>query len=75
MILYFNIALSFAIASLFFIHRRALQMYAVENTMLKDVIYVILCTLLFPFVILTWALMSEEFIRAYGETYYNKEKK
>lgn len=69
MILYFNIALSFAIASLFFIHRRALSMYNVENTIIKDLVWVIFCTIFFPLIVLAWVVSQDKFIRTYGEGY------
>jgi len=68
MLIYFIIAISFAISSLWFIHKRGLAMYNVLKYPIQyDLAYLIICTIIFPIFLLGWLSDSEDLIKAYGE--------
>jgi len=68
MLIYFIIAISFAIASLWFIHKRGLAMYNVLKYPIQyDLAYLIICTSIFPIMLIGWILNSEDTIKSYGE--------
>lgn len=68
--LYIIVALSFALASLFFIHRRALGMFNIKNGLLKDIVWVLSCTVFFPLILVSWLITKDNFIKTYGEAYH-----
>ena len=70
MLTYSIIAFSFALSSLFFIHRKCVK----ESTFSYDLAYVIIATLLFPILFITWVINPEMFIKGYGNTIRDKMK-
>ena len=68
MLVYLIIALSFAISSTWFIHKRGLAIYNVIKYDIKyDIIYIITVTILFPLVLIFWLINSEQYIKDYGK--------
>ena len=65
MVEYFIIALSFAIASYFFIHKKAVKR---EIPIRYIMSYIIIATIVFPILVISWILDSDSFIKSYGKT-------
>ena len=65
MVEYFIIALSFAIASYFFIHKKTVKR---KIPIRYSMSYIIIATIVFPILVISWILDSDSFIKSYGKT-------
>lgn len=65
---YAIIALSFALSSMFFIHKQSItDLGFTDYSIVYDVVYIVLTFLLFPLIFLAWLFYSKNFKTSYGK--------